>query len=214
MAVTAQSRPRRPRSRPARLIRSPPAPGYVRAHWPRYGCTPAPGVCLARLRSASPSFAPHPSNRLRLLPLGRARARPGSVVPGIRLIRAGLCAGCVFRLTRAAPRLLVRRGAAGGRPKSAAVFARRPAPQSSMRSPSRLAAARFAPCPRAAVKSPRPWAEAYPLSSPSSPSQSTKAAMIRSVRSSISASVKSPRREISTSSRTAVPGTSVPLSFV
>ena len=56
--------------------------------------------------------------------------------------------------------------------------------------------------------------EPYSLSSPSSPSQSTKAAMIRSVRSSMSASVKSPRREISTSSRTAVPGTSVPLSFV
>lgn len=110
MAVAAQSRPHRPRSRPARLIRSPPAPGYVRAHWPRHGCTPAPGVCLARLRSASPSFAPRSSNRLHLLPLGRARARPGSVVPGIRLSRSWLYAGCVFRLTRAAPRLLVRRG--------------------------------------------------------------------------------------------------------
>ena len=70
---------------------------------------------------------------------------------------------------------------------------------------------------RVAVASNRPgtWQrEPYSLSSPSSPSQSTKAAMIRSVRPSMSASVKSPWRAISTSSRTAVPGTSVPLSFV
>lgn len=114
------------------------------------------------------------------------------------------------RRPRYAPR--VSAGAAGGSPWA-------PWPCGAARSPS-SAQSPQPPCGgslRVAVASNRQGAwqrEPYSLSSPSSPSQSTKAAMIRSVRPSMSASVKSPWRAISTSSRTAVPGTSVPLSFV
>lgn len=111
---------------------------------------------------------------------------------------------------RYAPR--VSAGAAGGGPGA-------PWPCGAARSPS-SAQSPQPPCGgslRVAVASNRQGAwqrEPYSLSNPSSPSQSTKAAMIRSVRPSMSASVKSPWRAISTSSRTAVPGTSAPLSFV
>ena len=114
------------------------------------------------------------------------------------------------RRPRYAPR--VSAGAAGGSPWA-------PWPCGAARFPSSAQSPQppYGGSLRVAVASNRQDAwqrEPYSLSSPSSPSQSTKAAMIRSVRSSMSASVKSPRREISTSSRTAVPGTSVPLSFV
>ena len=81
-AVAARSGSRRPRSRPARLIRGPPAPGHARAHGPRRGSAPAP---------ASVSRGCGRLRRPQLRAQAAACARASPVVSGVGACASGVC---------------------------------------------------------------------------------------------------------------------------